>query len=221
MKWTRTEDIVGVFGRINARWYLVRYAGYEEPEWNRGHLLERDGCTDSIRSFWVKSGLSPCKEFYDIEDEDEHRCEVCAKTYKRAQDLKAHKTRAKHHYHQMIKVSGQAKKEAVKIKKEEAQAKMATVKWGEEPVANCWAFEYLGAIFTPDGGQMTDVRRRIAMAQQRHGKMRHIWKSGHLHLRLKMRLYVAAICSIMCYGSEAWVLDEVTQRALNGANSKI
>ena len=68
---------------------------------------------------------------------------------------------------------------------------------------------------------MTDVRRRIAMAQQRHGKMRHIWKSGHLHQRLKMRLYVAAVCSVMTYGAEAWQLDEGTWRALNGANSKM
>ena len=38
-------------------------------------------------------------------------------------------------------------------------------------VRHCSEYKYLGAIFTPDGGQMTDVRRRIAMAQQRHGKM--------------------------------------------------
>ena len=31
------EDIVGVFGRIGARWFLVKYAGYEAPEWNREH----------------------------------------------------------------------------------------------------------------------------------------------------------------------------------------
>ena len=171
-----------------------------------------------IRTFWDKSGLSPCEEFYEI---DEHRCEVCAKVYKRAQDLKTHKTKKKHHYHKMPKVSGLAKKEAIKIKNEKAQGQLPAVKWGEEPVANCWAFEYLGAIFTPDGGQMTDVRRRIAMAQQRHGKMRHIWKSGHLHLRLKMRLYVAAVCSVMCYGTEAWTLDKKTKSALNGANSKM
>ena len=70
---------------------------------------------------------------------------------------------------------------------------MSVVKWGEGQVDNCWTFEYLGPMFTPDGDQMTDVRRRIAMAQQRHGKMWHIWKSGHLHQRLKMRLYVAAV----------------------------
>ena len=36
-----------------------------------------------------------------------------------------------------------------------------------------------------------------------------------------MRLYVAAVCSIMSYGSEAWILDKETKRALNGANSKM
>ena len=59
------------------------------------------------------------------------------------------------------------------------------------------------------------------MAQQRHGKMRHIWKSSQLHPRLKMRLYVSAVCSMMIYGSEAWKLDEQTMRALNFANSKM
>ena len=36
-----------------------------------------------------------------------------------------------------------------------------------------------------------------------------------------MRLYVSAVCSVMIYGAEAWVLDEETKRALNGTNSKM
>ena len=51
--------------------------------------------------------------------------------------------------------------------------------------------------------------------------MRHIWKSKHLHPRLKMRLYVSAVCSIMVYGSEAWHLTADVKRAINGANSKM
>ena len=103
--------VVGVFGRIGFRWFLVKYVGYPEPEWNRGHLLLRDGCRDSIRVFWDKSGLSPTKEFYEVE---EHRCEVCAKVFKRAQDLKAHKTRERHHHHKISKmITGQAKKAAI------------------------------------------------------------------------------------------------------------
>ena len=75
---------------------------------------------------------------------------------------------------------------AVKNKIEQVQKVLPTAKWGAEPAANCWQFKYLGAIFTADGSQMTDVRRRIAMAQSRHGKMRHVWKSKLLHPRLKM-----------------------------------
>ena len=68
---------------------------------------------------------------------------------------------------------------------------------------------------------MPDVHRRIAMAQTRHGKMRHVWKSKQLHPRLKMRLYVSSVCSMMIYGSEAWTLTPAVKRALNGANSKM
>ena len=212
------EEIVGVFGRIDSRWFLVKWGGHEVPEWEREHLLLRDGCRDSIRNFWQKSGLSPCREFYDVA---QHKCEVCGREYKRAQDLKAHKTRQRHHFEQITKVSGTAKKEAIKAKHEEAQEQLPTAKWGEDPADNCWTFEYLGSIFTPDGSCMPDVRRRIAMAQQRHGKMRHIWKSKALHPRLKMRLYVSSVLSIMIYGSEAWRLTTEVKRAVNGANSKM
>ena len=149
------------------------------------------------------------------------RYEICAKVFKRAQDLKAHKTRQRHHQQKFTKVTGTATKEALKMKLKTAQAELPQAFWDDTPAENCWDFVYLGSMFTPDGSHMPDVRRRIAMAIQRHGKMRHIWKSGHLHLRLKLRLYVAAVCSVMTYGSEAWLLDDATIRALNGANSRM
>ena len=83
--------------------------------------------------------------------------------YSRSQDLKAHKTKKRHHYHQIIKVSGTAKKAVVHEKMEEAQDNLPTAKWGDEPAKNCWSFEYLGSIMTVDGGHMADVKRRIAM----------------------------------------------------------
>ena len=59
------------------------------------------------------------------------------------------------------------------------------------------------------------------MVTQRHGKMRHVWKSNDLHVNLKLRLYVACVCSIMVYGAEGWQMNEETRRALNGANSQM
>ena len=68
---------------------------------------------------------------------------------------------------------------------------------------------------------MPDVRARIAMARQRFGKMRHLWDDKNLHVKLRMRLYKASVCSILTYGSEAWTLTKEVRRAINGANSQM
>ena len=67
---------------------------------------------------------------------------------------------------------------------------------------------------------MADVRRRINMTVAKFGKMRTIWAARVLHLRLRMRLYISSVCSILTYGSEAWMMtDEDVRRSINGANS--
>ena len=68
---------------------------------------------------------------------------------------------------------------------------------------------------------MPDVRRRIAMARTSAGKLRRIWGEERLQLKLKMRLYISACCSILTYGSEAWHLDDRACKAINGANAQI
>ena len=45
------EDVSGVFDRIDNRCYLVKWAGYDIPEWERGRQLEKNGCHKMIRSF--------------------------------------------------------------------------------------------------------------------------------------------------------------------------
>ena len=172
-----------------------------------------------IRAFWDKSGLSPAKEFY--EDETANRCEVCARSFKRRQDLKAHQTRMRHHVTTSIAVTETAREDARHKKISELQNSLPKVKWGQEEADNCWQFHYLGAIFEAGGSQMADVRRRINMAVARFGKMRNIWQAKSLHLRLRMRLYISSVCSILTYGSEAWLMTEDIRRAINGANSRM
>ena len=101
---------------------------------------------------------------------------------------------------------------------EAMQKMLPNVCWGELKVDNCWLFEYLGSLFQPDGEQMTDVRRRCAMAKTRAGSLRHIWASD-LSEDLKMRLYITACCSILVYGSEAWLLNDNARRCINGTNA--
>ena len=164
---------MGVFGRIEVRWILVKWEGYDKPEWEREHLLRRDGCHETIRSFWTSSGLPPDKEFYD--DTHNHRCDVCARTFKRKQDLKAHKTRTGHHFQkQKDKVTATAVR-AVKLQKRtDMQNVFPKVRWGEIETDNTWRFKYLGSILEAGGGHMADVERRVTMTTQRFGKMRHM-----------------------------------------------
>ena len=111
--------------------------------------------------------------------------------------------------------------EAALHKREAQQQQLPNAYWNDIPADNCWRFCYLGAMFQADGCQLTDIDRRIAMAAQRHGKMRHLWRSKSLHLKLRLRLYAASVCSVMTYGSEAWYLTTQVQKKINGAHSRM
>ena len=142
-------------------------------------------------------------------------------TTKRAQDLKGHMTRAGHHECKTHKVTATAVTDAKTAKRIEMQQQLPKVKWGQREIKNAWRSKYLGSIFEAGGSQMTDVRTRIAMASQRFGKIHHLWRDHDLHLNLRLRLYRASVCSILTYGSEAWVLTQQVRKALNGANARM
>lgn len=54
-----------------------------------------------------------------------------------------------------------------------------------------------------------------------YGKMRHLWNDNQLHLKLRLRLYKSSVCSILAYGSEAWILYKGTRRSINGVNTSM
>ena len=214
------ENITNVFGHIDNRWFLVKWKGYDEKEWEREHLLVRDGCGDTIRAFWTTTGLLPCKQYYP-DPESKHRCTVCCKTYARAQDLKAHKTRTGHHDDKQTRVTKTAFYDAEEDKRKKMQNELPRAKWGDLPADNAWHFKYLGSIMQADGGQLKDIVTRIARARTRFGKLRHLWADKNLHYNLRLRLYKSSVCSIMVYGSEAWKLNAEAVRKLNGANAQM
>ena len=164
------EQVVSAFGHVDNRWLLVKWKDHQKPEWERQHLLERDGCQEAIREFWADSGLNPCQRYYQDPD-GRHRCAVCCKAYKRAQDLKTHKTRTGHHHCKTHKVTKTAVEDAILERRKEEQAAMPKVKWGEQVTTNSWRNKYLGSVFEAGGGCLTDVKIRIATARQRFGKM--------------------------------------------------
>ena len=59
------------------------------------------------------------------------------------------------------------------------------------------------------------------MAYNRCGELRQMFDSPFLTRRLKLRLYIAAVVSVMTYGCEAWFLTPKVMAKLNGANSRM
>ena len=178
-------------------------------------------CGEIIRSFWARSDLQPNASYYPDPD-GHHRCGACGRKYARAQDLKAHRTRTGHKDIDDIKITKTAVEAAKVVKRKAQQSLLPKVMWGSQAASNAWQSKYMGSIFEAGGSQMTDVRARIAMAQTRFGKLRHIWHDNDLHRGLKLRLYKACVCSILTYGSEeAWTLSISITRALNGANAQM
>ena len=94
-------------------------------EFNRPFLSLRNG----IHFFYnFGSGKKPNKKYYP-DPEGKHRCTICGKPYKRAQDLKAHRTRMKHHEAQRVKVTDTAKVDAIQQKRKAMQNLLPKVKW--------------------------------------------------------------------------------------------
>ena len=91
---------------------------------------------------------------------------------------------------------------------------------GEE-LENVWHFKYLGSRFRADGDYYADVKARIAAATTTAGKMRNIWASRHIPLRLKLRIYRSGVCVRLTYDCEAWKLDSRSCKILNGVNSRM
>ena len=65
--------------------------------------------------------------------------------------------------------------------------------WGEKEIKDYWIFEYLGNLFQADGDQTPDVERRVDMAMTRTDKLRHIWSTEDLSLKLKIPINLLAV----------------------------
>ena len=84
---------------------------------------------------------------------------------------------------------------------------------------NLFLFKYLGSLFSANGEQSHDVDSRITKAKNRCVAFGKIFDCKKLSTELKVRLYVAAVCSLLTYGSETWDLSDKTRSKLNNANS--
>ena len=163
--------------------------------------------TPAIKEFLLANGLY-------AHDWSGARCEQCDKPCKNKTGVKIHKRFCYHSQcmqqkyfdrkDQQQNFAGTKAEDATKVEKlKEAQSSKPEVQCEGEKLRNVYKFKYLGSIFSASGEQKFDISRRIALAATRCGKLRHCFDAKAISLRTKLRIYLAAVISVLTYGSEA------------------
>ena len=75
-------------------------------------------------------------------------------------------------------------------------------------------FTYLGATVTSDGRLDRELTLRIGKATGAFNQLNNIWKNKNIGLKTKMRVYRAAVTTILTYGCEVWNTTITQERRL-------
>ena len=107
-----------------------------------------------------------------------------------------------------LRINGK-KTEAMVIGKATSQrpyTKEATVNITVEdtPVQQVSDFTYLGTIISSDGTIDRELSARIQKASGAFNQLSNIWKNRNIQSYTKIRIYKAAVLTILLYGSEVW-----------------
>ena len=150
-----------------------------------------------------------------------YRCDVCDLPCSSERGIKIHKSRA-HKEEKGQVFENRLADETVRVMKMEEQQKLRpVVRCENEELENVFKEKYLGTVCAADAEQHHDVKTRIQKAMVRCGKLRYVFNSDKISLRLKLRLYEAAVCSLLTYGCESWDLTGKVLRVINGPNSRM
>ena len=184
-----------VKGEADRRRFKIRWHGFgpEDDTWEPHCNISPGG----VKSFLQENG------HYDYNWPEEARCKFCDKPCKNSRGAKIHAASCPHRPDPQNFKGTCADKKVQDNKVEEAQKKLPQVECGEAKLGNAAWFKYLGSVFSVDGSQRRDIKRRIAMAMSRCGALRQIFDSKVLDLQLKLSIYKTAVTSVMSYGSEA------------------
>jgi len=69
----------------------------------------------------------------------------------------------------------------------------------------------VGSCVTSNGNCDKDCQQRIGKANSVFGRLKDIWKSKHISLKVKVTLYESLVMSTQLYSAELWPLS-VTQK---------
>jgi hypothetical protein len=217
------DRVVDVRGDPHQRFYRVRWKGYEEKDdtWQNWRDLEEGGM-DAIDAFW---------ETQDVFKRDkpawihgEIRCKNCCKDRTVSGTFFKSEKSLKDHHKCKWKVASRAGTRAERLviskRKKRAMEARGKVLMESEPLKHAFTFTYLGYDFRADGKAEHAIEERMRKAALRFSRMCHIWRSKELDTTLKLRLYAAAVASVLVYGCEAWPITEKVTKWVGAWNAR-
>ena len=86
------------------------------------------------------------------------------------------------------------------------------LKHGENEIKIISEFKYLGSLMSSSAN---DMQCRKGQAWGAFWKLEKIWRSKSIQIRTKVRIFQAAIISILLYGSETWVITKEQMKSLD------
>ena len=111
------------------------------------------------------------------------------------------------------------KTEAMVIGKDTSQhplskERMVDITVDGNPVKQVTQFTYLGATITSDGRLDKEISVRIGKATGAFNQLNNIWKNQNISINNKVRIYIAAVLTILTYGCEVWNTTQIQNRRL-------
>ena len=77
-------------------------------------------------------------------------------------------------------------------------------------------FTYLGSTISDDNSLDNELDIRIGRASTTFGRLQsRVWSNRHLSLKLKVRVYMTCVLSVLLYGSESWPAYRWQEHRLN------
>ena len=150
-----------------------------------------------------------------------HKCPDCSRTFPTQRGQKIHTKRWCDGGITVRSRKGSLADTAVQLSKRKAlEADRSHVTVNGTELENVHSFVYLGAKQQGDGDEEADMKHRMDIAQAIFNSLFNLWKDGRLPLTMKLRLYVACVCSTLTHACEAWTLTDNVTRRINGFNSR-
>ena len=78
----------------------------------------------------------------------------------------------------------------------------------------------MGSCVTSNGNCDKDCQQRIGKANSVFGRLKDIWKSKHISLKVKVRLYESLVMSTLLYSAELWPLSVTQKKKLEATHHK-